>query len=180
MLQNRKFKSKEAKLASEVVKSEEEVQQIKKEKLEEQIRFKNKELAMTTMHLLQKEETLSAIRQEIESATKKIKDPNSKQEMKKVVSLLRSDERFEGDWDTFSMHFDQVHYNFLQRLSDKYPVLTPKDQKLCAYLRMNLSTKEIAPLLKISVRGVEVSRYRLRKKLGLEKEVNLNAFMMKF
>lgn len=178
--QRRSFKTEKAVLESEVFKSEEEMEKIKKEKLEEQIRFKNKELAMTTMNLLQKEETLNAIRQEVQKAGNKIKDSQAKKEIKKIINHLNSNERFEGDWDNFSLHFDQVHHDFLKRLTDQFPALTPKDQKLCAYLRMNLSTKEIAPLLKISVRGVEISRYRLRKKIELDKEINLNAFMMQF
>ena len=86
----------------------------------------------------------------------------------------------DSDWEQFEAHFDQVHENFLRNLRNAYPNLTPKDQKLCAYLRMNLTTKEIAPLMNISVRGVEISRYRLRKKLELETDTNLVDFIMKF
>jgi len=160
--------------------NEAEMERIQREKLEAEILFKNKELAMSTMNLLQKNETLTAIRSEVEKVIKNIKDPQAKKEAKKIISLLRSDDRLEDDWNNFSIHFDQAHHQFLERLKKKYKNLTPKDQKLCAYLRMNLSTKEIAPLLKISVRGVEISRYRLRKKLAIDKEVNLNSFMMDF
>jgi len=160
--------------------AEAELERMNREKLENEILFKNKELAMSTMNLLQKNETLTAIRTEVEKAEKNIKDPQAKKEVKKIISLLRTDERLEDDWNNFSIHFDQAHHQFLKRLKSEYPQLTPKDQKLCAYLRMNLTTKEIAPLLKISVRGVEISRYRLRKKIGLKKEVNLNDFMMNF
>ncbi len=160
--------------------TERELEAIKREQLETEILFKNKELAMSTMHLLQKNQTLTAIRTEVEKNLSKIKDPNAKKEVKKIISLLRSDDRLEDDWSNFSLHFDQAHHNFLKRMKAKYPQLTPKDQKLCAYLRMNLTTKEIAPLLNISVRGVEIARYRLRKKIELEKERNLNDFMMQF
>lgn len=162
------------------IKSERELEAIKREQLETEILFKNKELAMSTMHLLQKNQTLTAIRTEVEKNLSKIKDPNAKKEVKKIISLLRSDDRLEDDWSNFSLHFDQAHHNFLKRMKSTYPQLTPKDQKLCAYLRMNLTTKEIAPLLNISVRGVEISRYRLRKKIELEKDKNLNDFMMDF
>ena len=84
----------------------------------------------------------------------------------------------EDDWQNFSFHFDQVHHNFIARIKEDYPVLSPTDLKLCAYLRLNLTTKEIAPLLNISPRGVEISRYRLRKKLNLDGDVNLNTFMI--
>ena len=160
--------------------SELELETLKSEKLENEILFKNKELAMSTMHLLQKNETLTAIRTEVEKAVGKIKDPEAKKEVRKIISLLRNDDRVEDDWKTFSMHYDQANHNFLQRLKEEYPVLTPKDQKLCAYLRMNLTTKDIAPLLNISVRGVEIARYRLRKKINLDKEVNLNTYMMDY
>ena len=119
-------------------------------------------------------------RSEIEYVQKIVKDAEARKEIKKIISLLRSDDRLEDDWSNFTIHFDAAHQDFLKRLKVNYPKLTPKDQKLCAYLRMNLTTKDIAPLLKISVRGVEISRYRLRKKLSLDKETNLNAFMMEF
>ena len=73
-----------------------------------------------------------------------------------------------------------MHTDFLKRLKSVYPQLSPKDLKLCAYLRMNLTTKDIAPLMNISVRGVEISRYRLRKKMGIQGDDNLNDFMISF
>lgn len=160
--------------------SELELETLKSEKLENEILFKNKELAMSTMHLLQKSETLTAIRTEVEKIVSKIKDQEAKKEVRKIISLLRDDDRVEDDWKNFSIHYDQANHNFLKRLKSEYPVLTPKDQKLCAYLRMNLTTKDIAPLLNISVRGVEIARYRLRKKINLDKEVNLNSYMMDY
>lgn len=93
------------------------------------------------------------------------------------MSILSEDERLDDEWETFAHNFDQVHNNFLQRIKQKHPALTPKELKLCAYLRMNLTTKELAPLLNISVRGVEISRYRLRKKLGIPGDANLNDYM---
>ena len=78
------------------------------------------------------------------------------------------------------LHFNEVHRGFFDRLKRMYPSLTPKDLKLCAYLKMNLSTKEIATLTNVSIRGVEASRYRLRKKLELDSEINLNEFVMTY
>ena len=82
------------------------------------------------------------------------------------------------DWEQFAVHFDKVHSDFLQILKAAYPVLSSHELKLCAYLRMNLSSKEIAQLENISVRGVEISRYRLRKKLRIPTETNLFDFLM--
>lgn len=169
-----------AQLIEDKKEKEAEVEKLKLEKLQSEINFKNKELASSTMHLLQKNSTLNKLREDIEKIQKNLQDEKAKKEVRKVLSVLKDDERLEEDWENFSYHFDQVHSNFIKRLKQNYPNLTPKDQKLCAYLRMNLSTKEIAPLLNISIRGVEISRYRLRKKLELAKEENLSSFMIEF
>jgi DNA-binding CsgD family transcriptional regulator len=84
------------------------------------------------------------------------------------------------DWEMFASHFDNVHGDFLSALRETYPMLTLTDLKLSAYLRMNLTSKEIAKLLNITVRGVEISRYRLRKKLGIATEVSLYSFFSDF
>lgn len=160
--------------------TEEQLDKVINDKLQAEINFKTSELASSTMHLVQKNETISKIKTELENVKANVKDPTAKRELKKVLSLLSDDERLEDDWENFSYHFDQVHTDFIKRISQSYPQLTPKDIKLSAYLRMNLTTKDIAPLLNISVRGVEISRYRLRKKIELDKETNLNEFMMGF
>lgn len=98
--------------------------------------------------------------------------------MQQLLNLLNFDAKLDEDWEQFAFRFDQVHVDFLKHLREKFPQLSTSDHKLCAFLRMNLSTKEIAPLLNISVRGVEASRYRLRKKLNLPNDVNLTDFMM--
>ena len=98
----------------------------------------------------------------------------------KIVDMIDANISTEDDWKVFEMHFDQAHENFFKRLKEQYNELTPSDLKLCAYLRLNLSTKEIAPLLNISVRGVEIRRYRLRKRLDLPTEDNLVEFLLSF
>lgn len=161
-------------------KSKDEIIQLRTDKLQAEIDFKNQQLASSMMHIVQKNEVLNKIKEEAELLKKYIKEPQAEKEIRKLISLLSDDERLDDDWENFAYYFDQVHTDFLRRLKQKYPKLSPKDQKLCAYLRMNLTTKEIAPLLNISVRGVEISRYRLRKKLDLHSTVNLNDFMMSY
>jgi hypothetical protein len=156
------------------------VLQLQKEKLEAEILFKNKELGLSSMHLVQKNEAISRLKTELSKFIKKISDPEIKKEIKNMISILSDDERLEDDWESFAQNFDSVHNEFITKLKLKFPQLTPSDLKLCAYLKLNLTTKEIAPLLNISVRGVEISRYRLRKKLDIGNEVNLNDFMMHF
>jgi DNA-binding CsgD family transcriptional regulator/ligand-binding sensor domain-containing protein len=154
------------------------ISQLEKEKLELQIQAKNQELASNTMHLVQKSEILQKIKSEIQNIAKFSKDTTTGKELRAVVRKISTDERLDEDWQYFARHFDQVHGHFLQRLREKYSQLTPKDHRLCAYLRMNLASKEIAPLMNISVRSVEVARYRLRKKLEIDNDVNLVEFMM--
>ena len=82
------------------------------------------------------------------------------------------------DWKIFETNVEQAHEQFIQKLITKYPQLTHSDLRLCTYLRMNLSSKEIAPLMRISVRGVENHRYRIRKKLDLPSDINLTDFIL--
>ncbi|MDZ4786047.1 MAG: hypothetical protein SGJ02_08220 [bacterium] len=98
--------------------------------------------------------------------------------VRQLLDILNNDEHLDEEWEPFATHFDKVHADFLARLRDRYPQLTPRDHKLCAFLRMNLSSKEIAPLLYISVRDVEISRCGLRKKLDLDDEANLTDFLL--
>ena len=85
----------------------------------------------------------------------------------------------EDEWNRFETHFEQTHQDYLKRLKSDYPHLTQSDLKLCAYMRLNISSKQIAQLLNISLRGVEVRRYRLRKRLNLSTEENLYEFLLR-
>ncbi|NNK90721.1 MAG: hypothetical protein HKO89_08955, partial [Saprospiraceae bacterium] len=175
-----KYRRKVRDLENVQEKSKDEIDQLKNEKLKAELEFKDKQLASSMMHIVQKNEVLSKVKEEAKILKKYIKDPKAEKELRKLISILSNDERLDEDWEKFTFYFDQVHTDFLKRLKYEHPVLSPKDQKLCAYLRMNLTTKEIAPLLNISVRGVEISRYRLRKKLQLDPSTNLNEFMMHY
>ncbi len=162
-----------------VAQSEKEIIQLQNEKLEAAVDHQNQELASLTMHFVQKNEILNKMKEELKNVGKETKEATTKKNIKRLIRLLDSDNQMDEDWERFAHYFDRVHSDFLKRLRVQYPQLTPKDHKICAYLRMNLTTKEIAPLMNISVRGVEISRYRLRKKLDLAKEDNLVEFMLR-
>ena len=100
-------------------------------------------------------------------------------EFQKILKLIDKELDHNEEWEQFAVHFDSVHTNYLKKLKDQYPSLTTSDLKLAAYLRLNLSSKEIAQLMNISIRGVETSRYRLRKKLELPNEMNLFDHLIK-
>ena len=169
---------KEAEHQKLVTQSQQEINSLKNKNLETEIVHKNKELALTTMHLVQRNELILKLQEPLAQILRKTTNKTAITEIKRINKLLKEDEKMGDSWDQFANHFDQVHVDFLQRIRQEYPQLTANDRKLCAYLRMNLSTKEIAPLMNISIRGVEVGRYRLRKKIGLDSTVNLTEFMI--
>ena len=157
----------------EINKTESELIALRNEKLGDEINFKNSEVASSAMHLVKKGELLSKIKSELTQVIKGLENPQAAVELKKMIKTLSEDDNLDKEWEKFSKHFDKVHSDFLIELKEKHPAITPNELKLCAYLRMNLSTKEIAQLMNISVRGVEISRYRLRKKLQIPTETSL-------
>ena len=173
-----RHQQKEAQHLREVERSQAALVEMQNEKLADEIKFKNQELASLTMHLVQKGEILLTVQEALNHILEKSTHPAVKKEVQQLLNLLNFDAKLDEDWEQFAFRFDQVHVDFLKHLREKFPQLSTSDHKLCAFLRMNLSTKEIAPLLNISVRGVEASRYRLRKKLNLPNDTNLTDFMM--
>jgi len=162
----------------EIEHNEKEIVKLKNEKLEAEINYKQKELATTSMHLVQKNKLLLKIKEVLLPLLKLDAIKNHSEDLKKVLRLLNDAERRDTDWEQFAVHFDHVHSNFLKTLKEKFPNLSPNDLKLCAYLKMNLSSKEIAQLMSITIRAVEVSRYRLRKKLQVSSDTNLFDFII--
>lgn len=180
--QQQKFEEEQQKLKYihelERSKTESELVALRNEKLEAEINFKNSEVASAAMHLVKKSELLTKMKGELTQMMKRVNDEQAAAEIKKMIKSLSEDEHIDTEWENFTKHFDKVHSDFIKRLKEVHPNLTGNELKLCTYLRMNLSTKEIAQLMNISVRGVEISRYRLRKKLGIASEVNLFDYLL--
>lgn len=140
------------------------------DKLRLDIENKNRELATSTMSIIKKNEFLNAIKTELISGGKNSLD--------KVVKIIDKNLNNTDDWKLFQEAFNNADKKFLKKIKNNHPELTPNDLRLCAYLRLNLSSKEIAPLLNISPRSVEVKRYRLRKKMNLEHDANLTSYIL--
>ena len=181
------LKEKDKAYAEEALKAEQEIIRLRNEKLEAEnqknlteLEGKTRELASIAMQITYKNELLNQVKQKLIRVSGKMLHRESKQQVNNLIKTLENDLLNREDWEKFEIHFDQVHEDFLKKIRRQYPELTPKDLRLCAYLKMNLSSKEIAPILNISVRGVEISRYRLRKKMNLPRDANLNDFMMNF
>jgi DNA-binding CsgD family transcriptional regulator len=160
--------------------SEEEIIRLKNAQLQAEIEYKNQELTSSAMNLIQKNKLLTNLKNSLKTlSTESLNEETSTQ----LIRLVRSiDKDLEGNehWTAFADSFDQVHGKFITRLKESFPELTPQEVKFSAYIRMNLNTKEIANLLGISVRGVEIGRYRVRKKLGLSRQDNLTNFLLRF
>ncbi|PRD49185.1 two-component regulator propeller domain-containing protein [Sphingobacterium haloxyli] len=164
----------------EIEKKEKEVIKLRNEKLEAELGFKDKELANLTMNIIQRGEVLSKIKDNINQTMNRLEDKEAQQNFKQLIRLIRSAERTNDDWEKFNAHIHHANENFFLRLKQQHPDLTTNELKLCALLRMNLLSKEIAQLMHVTVKAVEVSRYRLRKKLKIDSEVNLYDYLMRY
>lgn len=172
-----RYSIKRARLMS--MKKEEE---LRKKQMKLDLEHKAEDLAASTMNVIRKNEILLEIDTELEKVAENMAEDRNKS--LKILSRIRhqihDNIQHDNAWKTFEQNFDVVYDDYLKRLSQRYPQLTVSDKKMCAYLKMDLSSKEIAPLLNITVRSVEMTRYRLRKKLGLSREDNLTEFLQKF
>lgn len=155
---------------------QERINKLEKERLIHEINQKRKELANTTIVAAKKNEMLMEIQNELnKDETKFANEYRKKFIQKKINKVIKN----KDEWKVFETIFNEIHEDFFKVLLNTYPSLTNKDLKLCSYLKMNLASKEIAPLMGISLRGVEIHRYRLRKKMNLDKDINLNNFLIK-
>jgi DNA-binding CsgD family transcriptional regulator len=136
------------------------------------------------MNLIRKNEMLTDIMGNISKASEEIKkngDVNAVlTRLGKMERNIKQNIEQDKNWKRFEENFDLVYENYLKRLGDNYPELNMSDKKICAYIKMDLSSKDMAPLLNMSVRSIETNRYRIRQKLQLGREVNLSDFLQKF
>ena len=154
-------------------KRERELIKLRNEKLHNEVEHKSKELANSTMSMVKKNEFLLKLKETVTNQKEQLgtryPDKYYSHLIKKIDDNISSHE----DWHLFETNFERAHEQFLHKIKEQHPELTSKDLRLCAFLRMNLTSKEIAPLLGISVRGVENHRYRLRKKMRLDHDDSL-------
>lgn len=141
----------------------------------QEIAFKKKELTSQTLHLVQKSTFIQELRENLERIKK---SPELfKVEFRRIVLLLKKESAEDKDWEVFKSYFSEVHNNFDNTLRSIYQEITEKEIRLAAFLRMNLSTKEIASMLNVLPDSVLKSKYRLKKKLGIDKDMDLTSFL---
>ncbi len=154
--------------------NEQQLMKLRNEQLSQDFEAKNKELAVSTMSLLKKDELLTLIKEDLKGSTAEGGINN----IKSVISTITRNISEDKSWNVFKEAFDTADKDFLKKVKLAHPSLTPNDLRLCAYLRLNLTSKEIAPLINISVRSVEIKRYRLRKKIELTHEQGLIEYIL--
>jgi len=168
---------------AETTEKKNEIKELKNQQLQYELRHKSQELASSTINLIRKNEILLEIIESISKVGEDIKANNDAAivltRLQKMERNIRQNIENDDNWKRFEENFDLVYEHYLKRLGDLFPDLSVSDKKLCAYLKMDLSSKDIAALFNISVRSVEMSRYRLRQKINLERDVNLVEYLQK-
>ena len=163
----------QSKLKSELLLKDKQRLKLEKKNLSNQIEYKEREMATTTMHLVQKNE----VRQQLKSQIDKMTNEKFNKELNILSHKIDDNINAESDWETFKIHFEGVHTNFFEYLNTNFPKITQNDQKICAYIKIGLSNKEIAQLLNILPDSVKSSKKRLKKKLNLTIDNNLTEFI---
>jgi tetratricopeptide (TPR) repeat protein len=148
---------------------EQEIMSLENLQLGRELDYKSRELTTAAVHLINKNEVLNNLKSKIAGA--------GEQDLQHLIHQIDQNLNLDHDWLNFSRHFEEVHPDFFRKLKEKYPLLTPNEERLCAYLRINMNTKEISQMLNVTIAAVDKSRNRLRKKLELDPEVNLNEFL---
>ena len=152
-----------------------EMTRLRNEQLQNEMDSKVREAASSTLSLVKKNEILQRIRDELLGG-----EGTPAANIARAIATIERSLGDDEDWDRFKTAFESTDRAFYAKLRKRHPKLTPNDLRLCTYLRLNLSSKEIAPLLNISVRSVEVKRYRLRKRMELDRAVSLTDYVLNF
>ncbi len=158
---------------------EKQILQLQNERVELELKNKSSELANMMLNQLNRNELLTDIKHDLKKISAELQAKNPETAAQKIVLLQSKLSRNIGknvDWEKYEENFDIVHNRFLKKLSERFPWLTKSERKLCIYIHMGLLTKEIAPLMNISTRGVEMLRYRMRKKMQLDRGDDIERF----
>lgn len=164
----------------ERLESERKMLLLREENLNLEIKKKNSELASSTLNNIKKNELLTDLVTEITKIEQNILNSSLQSPIKKVLKKINTSLEDRDDWITFELHFRNAHADFFEKLREKHPDLTSSEIKLSAYLKINLSSKEIAALMHISIKSIEQNRYRLRKKLNIDQSTNLVTYIQTF
>lgn len=176
--QRRLYLEKENRIRQEQYKLEKEIEKLKNDKLQITILAKDKELVTNSLQVVKKNKILNGIIQKLKDINTENFDEETKSLFNKLNKSIVKEVNADKSWKDLEKHIKNVHFEFLKRLKEKHPTISPRELDLATYLLMNMSTKEIAEIMNISGGGVELARYRLRKKLELNQKENLIGYLM--
>jgi DNA-binding CsgD family transcriptional regulator len=172
------YEAKEQDYIQQALQNEKEIIRIRNENLNAEMILRDKELANQAMNMVLKNEFLLKLKEELFKLKDNCQEEALRDKIIHIVNRINREVDSNKQREVFENAFDEVNEAFLNKLNAKYPMLTPAEQRLCAFIKMNISTKEIAPLMNISVRGVEIARYRIRKKMGIGRDTNLTRLLL--
>lgn len=162
-----------------LLKAEIDRKEIEELNLRRNIKTKTTALSRYSLHLSQKNKMLDDISNEIKSIMQEV-DSDTYSRIRKLIRRIEDTKKSDNDWEDFKVYFEQVHPDFLSKLMNETPVeLTQADIRIAMLLRLNLSSKEMASILRVSPDSIRVSRHRLRKKLKIEESRNLSDYLMR-
>ncbi len=160
-----------------LIKKEKQIAELELTKTKDILEIKNKELTTSALQIIEDGELLKQFKEEINEIKRGVDDAHQQKIERLLVSVNRNSKK---NWDAFKLRFEQVNLGFFEKLRKEYPALTPTELKLCSFLKLNFSSKDIANLMGISSKSVKMGRYRLRKKFDLPRNVNLTEFISRF
>ena len=163
----------------EVMKANEEINKMKDSQFRQEIEHKDRELALEALHVVNKNEILSRIK-EILNKTDLQHPEQAKRQIREISGLIKTNVHSDKQWDTFKLHFQKIHKNFFGRLQADYPSLSLTDLRMCAYFLVNLNTNEIAQISGISPASVRKRKQRLKEKLGLTHDAEIRDLLLRY
>ena len=164
------------KKAQELSEAELEKRRIQEEELRQSVLYKSKQLSTHALHMMQKNTLLQEIQDDIKTLSKKV-PANERMEYRRINQQINQSLRADNDWDVFKLYFEEVNRDFYTQLNEISPELTTNDHRLCALIKLNMNSKEMASVLNVAPNSIKSSRYRLKKKLGLDMEADLEEFI---
>ncbi|MEZ4971877.1 MAG: tetratricopeptide repeat protein [Cyclobacteriaceae bacterium] len=153
--------------------------QLRESELKRELEYKNRELTSYTINFVQKGQLFEELKENIASLMNS-SESDVAMKLNPLKKVVDSNYQIDKEWDDFKLRFEEVHAGFFEQLKAEYPELSNSDLRLCSLLRLNMTMKESAKILGISTDSVKTSRYRLRKKLNLDRDENLTDFIMRF
>jgi len=178
-VQNQKLEALVRQRTAELKVEMEERSRVELEKTEQQIEHLRRELLTKTLHLSEKQSIMDNIQDNLQSLSSEV-PPDSRGSIRKLLRYLKSHMTVKQDWQDFELWFTEVHSGFYEDLRTHHPNLSENELKVCALLRLNLVTKDVAKVMNIQTTSINIYRHRIRKKINLQSEENLTTYLSQF